>query len=772
MERPPTGDGTPERQTDPAGSSRPEHGASLVVNLSSRNLTPMEEKVLNRGLGFVSTNTGDPFLTQIEMSKFFRKVRLHFFFSKAEPADILLENTGLKKPSTFSPLTAMVPAKVVTFEEAVQHDIQELFRQSHNPFVNISKPEQEALKDLANDRSITIKSADKGGATVLLDTSTYREECLHQLGDTRSYQLLTTDPTPRLKTTIGHIVEEALAEGWITTKEAAYLTTQHPVTPYFYVLPKIHKARRPPPGRPIISGIGSILEPLSTFVDVFLRPMVKLMPTYLQDTKDLLRLLPELDFNILTDHLVSFDVESLYTSIPQNETLEAIESLLGELPWESITPIPLVMNLATIAMKENFFEFEGQFYLQTSGTSMGSVFAPSLANLYMHKFEQDCVLTNENPFLGSICSWKRYIDDILVIWRGDERSLHDFHSWLNEQNTYLRFTLENSQHSLAFLDLLITATPQGLKSELYRKPMARNSLLQYTSCHPKSLRDNLPYGQFLRVQRNCTIKEDSIKHSDDLASKLAERSYPKKLIRRSMKRAANSNREALLEPPVPKTKNDRLTFVNTFSTRSNAIQRIVRKHWRILNTGADSLPQPLFAFKRATSLRDKLVHTRPPPKEIHQVGTIWNMPPVTGHHPCGNCAACPQTKKTTSVDIGTNRPWEQKRFTNCNSSNLIYLITCPCALRYVGMTTRKIRTRISEHKSTIRCKKQATRLTNHFIQVGHRPTEFEWTVLEQPNIPTHITDISRYLFKIEQKWVYKLNSDKGGLNEDIPWMTL
>ena len=44
----------------------------------------------------------------------------------------------------------------------------------------------------------------------------------------------------------------------------------------------------------------------------------------------------------------------------------------------------------------------------------------------------------------------------------------------------------------------------------------------------------------------------------------------------------------------------------------------------------------------------------------------------------------------------------------------MYLITCPCGLQYVGMTTRKIKLRISEHRSTIRCHKMSTKLMTHF----------------------------------------------------------
>lgn len=213
------------------------------------------------------------------------------------------------------------------------------------------------------------------------------------------------------------------------------------------------------------------MEPLSTFVDYFLKPLVATMPTYLKDTKDVLLLLPTIEFDIERDYLVSFDVESLYTSIPQDETLAQVRLLLEKSEWQSITPIHFVMTLARLAMKENVFKFEDDLFLQVSGTSMGSVYAPSLANLYVHAFEEEHIFNVNNLFQTSIRVWKRYIDDIFVVWRGSEESIQQFLLWLNSRNPFLKFTVEFNKSHLAFLDLLITSTPSGLSSELYRKPM-------------------------------------------------------------------------------------------------------------------------------------------------------------------------------------------------------------------------------------------------------------------------------------------------------------
>lgn len=210
----------------------------------------------------------------------------------------------------------------------------------------------------------------------------------------------------------------------------------------------------------------------------------------------------------------------------------------------------------------------------------------------------------------------------------------------------------------------------------------------------------------------------------------------------------------------------------SYSPMFNRIKREIKKLWPILNTGSSSLALPSFAIKRRRNLRDSLVHTMREPSKNESENTIWGANKPMGHTPCGGCSMCAQTTRSKSIEIGWHTPWQQRSFTNCKSKGVIYLITCPCTLRYVGMTTREVKTRLIEHKSCIRTKKLTAPLVNHFVKKGHKQEDFTWTILEKLTPPRRGGDFGKMLLKREQLWIFRLNTEKNGLNEEIQWNSL
>ncbi|KAJ1104669.1 hypothetical protein NDU88_002079, partial [Pleurodeles waltl] len=191
---------------------------------------------------------------------------------------------------------------------------------------------------------------------------------------------------------------------------------------------------------------------------------------------------------------------------------------------------------------------------------MSSTFSPSLACLYVDNFERQVVLHEDNPYLEQIKLWKRYTVLMTFFSSGQapEMRLTAFQPGSTTANLFLKFTMTIVENQLPFLDLLIHESNGSLATVVYHKPTDRNNLLQFKSYHPRSLRENLPVGQFLRLRRNCSNLSDYNKHANNLSTKLQERDYPAYLVRRAYKRARNNNRDQLLQPRANKPKTEQI----------------------------------------------------------------------------------------------------------------------------------------------------------------------------------------------------------------------
>ena len=111
----------------------------------------------------------------------------------------------------------------------------------------------------------------------------------------------------------------------------SFLTIKKERTSLFYMLPKIHKRITNPPGRPIVSGNGCPTERISQLVDFFLQPTVQELPSYLRDTTHFLSRLRHLGTLPKDCLLITMDVASLYTNIPNDLGLEAARETLTRL---------------------------------------------------------------------------------------------------------------------------------------------------------------------------------------------------------------------------------------------------------------------------------------------------------------------------------------------------------------------------------------------------------------------------------------------------------
>ena len=379
---------------------------------------------------------------------------------------------------------------------SIEQDLHRLeYRQPRKK--NLSKGEYKSIKSLRNNPDIIIKPADKGSAIVILDKQYYINEGERQLHNNHFYEETETDLTGEVILRVNLYVNNMFQRGQISQNTSNYLTTDIDRTQQFYLLPKIHKNINNPPSRPIVSGSGGPTEKISQFVDHFIRPLVPLSESYIRDSTHMINILNK--FNMLPDMILcTLDITSLHTNIPHNEGIQSIKEFLAiyrhtnDLPHNSY-----IIELLEVVLTSNYFDFNGKQYHQISGTALGTKLAPSYANLFMTKFEQNHVYTYHlQPTL-----WKRFIDDIFLIWPHGMNSLLEFIEHLNTVHPTVKFTSTISQTEVSFLDLILYIRGDKLYTRLHTKSTDRHMYLNFHSEHPMSLKRSIPYSQFLRLKR-------------------------------------------------------------------------------------------------------------------------------------------------------------------------------------------------------------------------------------------------------------------------------
>ncbi|CAJ0957399.1 unnamed protein product [Ranitomeya imitator] len=365
-----------------------------------------------------------------------------------------------------------------------------------------------------------------------MDQRDYLAEIHRQLDDRTIYEPLSHNPTSSIATKILNTIELYLLSNTIDKKVYEFLVNQFPITPVFYVLPKVHKRLDKPPGRPIVASTDSVLSPLSILLEKMLTPMVKLTKSFILDTGDFIKLIKDIGQVPCDSILVTWDVNSLYTSIIHEKGLTAVQELLNGSSLDDNT-IRFCMELLNLVLREKFFMFGDDFFLQKQGTAMGSNVAPPYANCFMAFFEKHFVYANKF-FQDYATLWRRYIDDIFCIWLGPLDSLLSFHKYLNQIWPELQFTIHYDLDTVSFLDTRIIKQSDGtLEIDLHVKETDRNSLLLFSSCHLRATRESLPLSQFNRIKapshiatlQRCRQRSGSLQRRCLVAGELSHRQH-------------------------------------------------------------------------------------------------------------------------------------------------------------------------------------------------------------------------------------------------------
>ncbi|XP_077498768.1 uncharacterized protein LOC144109871 [Amblyomma americanum] len=323
---------------------------------------------------------------------------------------------------------------------------------------------------------------------------------LSLLEDGETYVRLKKDPTLKLEREFQKLLCDVFLAVPPNHKALYYkLLSHNGSAPAFYGFPKIHKPDVPL--RPIVDYTRSPLHNLSKFLHQVFSPLVGQSPSHVLNSFNFVEKnrSPSIDED---EVMVSFDVKSLFTSVPIDLAVSVCTTALEAdvtLPERSPIDAPDLSRLLDFCLTNTYFVFMGKFYKQVHGTPMGASVLVTAANITMEKLEQRALAS----FVPSPKVFFRYIEDCFCIIQNG--LVNKFLDHLNSLERAIQFTIEEELDGrLPFLDVLVSREGQGLSSSVYRKETHTGRYLYFNSVHPASHKKAVVSTLLQRAKRLCT----------------------------------------------------------------------------------------------------------------------------------------------------------------------------------------------------------------------------------------------------------------------------
>ncbi|XP_078543346.1 uncharacterized protein LOC144828767 [Lissotriton helveticus] len=331
---------------------------------------------------------------------------------------------------------------------------------------------------------------------------------------------------------------------------------------------------------------------------------------------------------------------------------------------------------------------------------MGSRFAPAYAGLFMGWFEREHAWgRHAAKWIDYVIFWGRYIDDVIMIWDGPAPELMSYFDFLNDNPFNVQFTMEHDQQSINFLDVTFFIQDNTVHSRTHRKATSCNSTLHHNSSHPLHIIDNIPYGEMIRMRRNCSTEETFLSNIMETEQRFLERGYPASTLQKADRKVMQVKRKTTLAPTtVRNTTNRPLAFSTEFTDRSNKVYNILRKHWHLLSDvptlQGSVTPKPKVCYRRGKNLRNILC----PSYVVSPRNTNWLTTDTKGFYTCNDCNMCKLGRnRTKKFSFNGKKKYTIDHLINCNTKYVTYVLGYACNKMYVGSTKRALKVRIQEH---------------------------------------------------------------------------
>ena len=519
----------------------------------------------------------------------------------------------------------------------------------------------------------------------------------------------------------------------ITPKERKVVMDKDWQTSRFYVLPKINKSKavleaiQANPNesvlkmdmpddltsRPIVSGPKAVTKGLSRLLEKILTPVTFHLKTFIKNEFDFLRKFPR---NIgANNYVMCCDVTSLYTSIPNELGMQALEYWIDR----KAALIPkrfsksFILESAEFVLKNNFFTFGDRMWRQVVGTAMGKEMASPYACLTVGYLEETILFPKllpkffKAPILEQIIDrFFRFVDDGIIVLPNDFPA-EKFLAILNSMHPSIQFTITKSTSTtvkgkkyktINFLSVKVLTSERGeLLTDIYYKDTNNHDYLHYNSHHPTHVKDNIAYCLAKTIIVFTSDKETMEENLQDLKQWLLQCGHPKKIVEKGI---YNARLQGPAEAPSHKTI---IPFVSTYYSNFNNSNTLLTAKNLLQNSKNSRIQE---AFKDAHFINSY----RQPPNLLRQITkaefTTGASITTRGITLCGRkcCKICAQyLQECDSFETSNGTLWDIRCHIHCNSLNVLYFLVCNyCSKETKVGKTDNLRDRTNNHISCCR----------------------------------------------------------------------
>ena len=394
---------------------------------------------------------------------------------------------------------------------------------------------------------------------------------------------------------------------------------------------------------------------------------------------------------------------------------------------------------------------------------MGSAMAVNFANLFMSELETRMLDQYEKENGIRPTCWLRYIDDIFFVWVHGESKLKHFLQFCDSftdndgMQSKIKFTANYSRTKVAFLDVEVKSTQDGIVTDLHSKPTSAHNYLHRSSFHPPSLIRSIPKTQFIRIRRICSRLTDYDSHCSRFIQYFMQRGYSEKSLSNAAAEVRRMERDDLLSYKKRAAGPLRTIFSVKWHPKFRQFPNLLRNAYQNMTSSnfKQMLPNPpMVAFRRNSRFKDRLVHSRHGP------------PPFIQEESRNSTRCFIQSQMNNSGLITNSNGTKSYKVAGgpCTQSNVVYAAECTKHhLLYVGQTSTPLNARFNGHRSDIAKKPDSCQLPKHFSTHGCCfEKDLRITILEK-NLENEEMRKTR-----EDVWISRLNSlTPHGLNTDL-----